>query len=253
MTNNSDILNNAHELLNENVSSSVRSSLPAKESLKTLDPINKYSALLVRFVRFQKASHIPDNIIRNQTQLNGRIKKILPNGIIKVEHEPFVNIPSLLSSLSKSQNKNRIFRSNLNLELIRKGYARVLDGGDAEHIDAIKAYPSYSRLVSRLLVSEQIADRRGLGIWQRETWVESIAAYPSQLYQIIRNNALTRFMILLGLIGSDVAKSVYHLAKRGYHASTLMLSYFVHLYRLFDTYLHKISSFYLNAKRKLSK
>uniref|UniRef100_A0A0N5AFZ9 TNase-like domain-containing protein n=1 Tax=Syphacia muris TaxID=451379 RepID=A0A0N5AFZ9_9BILA len=91
--------------------------------------------------------------------------------------------------------KNPFLHTNVNVELIRRGYAKVLSLDDPEHQKTLHDVPSYSRLVSKLLMCEKIADRRGVGMWQRESWVESIAAYPSQFSQIVKHSALTRFTV----------------------------------------------------------
>lgn len=44
--------------------------------------------------------------------------------------------------------------------------------------------------------SLQIADRRGVGMWERETWVESMRALPYQLSEMVRTAAITRFVLL---------------------------------------------------------
>lgn len=41
----------------------------------------------------------------------------------------------------------------------------------------------------------QIADIRGIGIWKRDTWVESLAAYPSQIIHIIKFSAITQLAV----------------------------------------------------------
>ena len=41
----------------------------------------------------------------------------------------------------------------------------------------------------------QVADRRGVGVWERDTWVESVQSYPSQAGQIIKNAAIVRALV----------------------------------------------------------
>ncbi|VDM51067.1 unnamed protein product [Toxocara canis] len=195
-----------------------------------VDPIDRYSALIVRgtilgtglvglalffrhsrlFARFEKASHIPDEVMRKELQLKGKVREVLPSGVLKVEHQPIVNIPRVFSfrkstepgTLSvrlagldlspagaefltkdlRLQNKEVKFtvikpsddhsdtvdadvtlrksvfsRTNLNVELIRKGYAKVPALTQADHMQALQTVPAYSRLVSRLLLSEKVA------------------------------------------------------------------------------------------------
>lgn len=41
----------------------------------------------------------------------------------------------------------------------------------------------------------QVADRRGVGLWERDSWVESVQSYPSQVGQIIRGAPITKFIV----------------------------------------------------------
>uniref|UniRef100_A0A1I8ESJ2 PHB domain-containing protein n=3 Tax=Wuchereria bancrofti TaxID=6293 RepID=A0A1I8ESJ2_WUCBA len=105
----------------------------------------------------------------------------------------------LLRSLQK-----RFLQINLNVDLVRQGFARVIPLSNPEHLDALKTNPSYSRLMSKLIMSEKIADRRGLGLWTRDTWAEVIFSYPATLRQIIRSAAVTRFLITTAVVGKKM-------------------------------------------------
>ncbi|EGT36084.1 hypothetical protein CAEBREN_11602 [Caenorhabditis brenneri] len=88
-------------------------------------------------------------------------------------------------------------RTNLNVEVVRRGYARVPGPEQVKHLKSLQTVPAYSRLISRLLMSNhsyffQVADRRGVGVWERDTWVESVQSYPSQVSGIIRSAAITK-------------------------------------------------------------
>ncbi|CAL2033139.1 unnamed protein product [Caenorhabditis brenneri] len=83
-------------------------------------------------------------------------------------------------------------RTNLNVEVVRRGYARVPGPEQVKHLKSLQTVPAYSRLISRLLMSEKVADRRGVGVWERDTWVESVQSYPSQVSGIIRSAAITK-------------------------------------------------------------
>lgn len=47
-------------------------------------------------------------------------------------------------------------QTNLNVDLIRRGFARVIPLSNPEHVDALKNNPSYSRLMSKLIMSEKV-------------------------------------------------------------------------------------------------
>ncbi|KAM3719599.1 Protein C3orf33 [Dirofilaria immitis] len=100
--------------------------------------------------------------------------------------------------------KERFLQTNLNVDLIRRGFARVISLSNPEHVDALKTNPSYSRLISKLVMSEKIADRRGLGLWTYDTWAEIVFSYPATLKQIIRSAAITRFLIGTAVVGKEM-------------------------------------------------
>ncbi|KIH54630.1 hypothetical protein ANCDUO_15223, partial [Ancylostoma duodenale] len=51
---------------------------------------------------------------------------------------------------------NTFSRTNLNIEVVRRGYARVPPPESPRHLKALQTIPAYSRLVSRLLMSEKV-------------------------------------------------------------------------------------------------
>ena len=86
-------------------------------------------------------------------------------------------------------------RVNLNIDLVRRGYARVFAPEDSVHLKALQTNSAYSRLITKLLTSEKIADRRGIGVWERDSWVESVSSLPSQTTQILRANPVTKLIV----------------------------------------------------------
>ena len=90
-------------------------------------------------------------------------------------------------------------------ELVRRGLARVPSTDAGAHVSLLRSSPAYSRLVNQLLISERIADRRGVGMWQRETWVEGMQALPSQLGSMTTNSSAYRLAVLLGLGAKSAA------------------------------------------------
>lgn len=149
--------------------------------------------------------------------------------------------------------KKPFLHTNLNVDLVRRGYARVPAPDHSNHLRALQTIPAYSRLVSRLLMSEKIADRRGVGVWQRDTWVESFASYPSQISQIIKHAAITRFAVLMYIVGKDMAITGYRLGQQCYYGLSVAGQYLAHLYRCFAATVDKLTIMYKNAKQRLNK
>ena len=96
---------------------------------------------------------------------------------------------------------------NINQELVRRGLARVPSTAVPEHVTLLRQSPAYSRLVNQLLISERIADRRGVGMWQRDTWVEGMQALPSQAKGMVEASSIWRFLVLLGIAGRSAVKT----------------------------------------------
>ncbi|VDO78617.1 unnamed protein product [Soboliphyme baturini] len=103
-------------------------------------------------------------------------------------------------ALCEVLSKRKLFyglQYSVNRELVRKGYGKVLPVSDNEHWSAVQKVPRYSRLMQELLISEQYADLRGVGVWEREKAVERIASYPSQLRAIVVNSNFASLLVLL--------------------------------------------------------
>uniref|UniRef100_A0A0R3RX74 PHB domain-containing protein n=1 Tax=Elaeophora elaphi TaxID=1147741 RepID=A0A0R3RX74_9BILA len=110
--------------------------------------------------------------------------------------------------------RKRFLQTNLNVDLLRRGFARVIPLSNPEHVDALKTNPSYSRLMSKLIMSEKIADRRGLGLWTRDTWVEVIFSYPAAFRQIIYSATITRFLAAAAVAGKEMVISGSRISKQ---------------------------------------
>lgn len=81
--------------------------------------------------------------------------------------------------------------------MIRKGYARVYTLEHPPHYEALQKNSVYSRLITRLLTSEKIAEKRGVGMWERESWVESVQSLPFAAGQMVRSSSITKFFVSL--------------------------------------------------------
>ncbi|VDL76141.1 unnamed protein product [Nippostrongylus brasiliensis] len=203
-------------------------------SVKFVDPIDRYAALLVRgsivgiglvgvglflrnsrlFARFEHVAQIPKEFVRKELELKGTVREVLPTGELRVEHSPIVRLPSIFRKkpakgllnlrlagvdiseagqqfLSKdlrlknkpitftvikvnipvcntdgaadsvdadvTVKKNAFSRTNLNIEVVRRGYARVPPPESPHHLKSLQSIPAYSRLVNRLLMSEKVS------------------------------------------------------------------------------------------------
>ncbi|VDD93986.1 unnamed protein product [Enterobius vermicularis] len=296
------------------------------ERVRIVEPVSRTNAIIVRgailgtglvgiaiflrssrlFSRFETVSQIPKEFIRKEFELKGKVRRVLPAGVLKVEHIPVLELPRALSFRRRKevfkllnvrlagldvtdagthfldnelrlQNKKILFKAlktsgegnnfvdadvtlpktffihtNVNVDLVRRGYAKVLGPDRLDHKKALEEVPPYSRLVSKLLMSEKIADRRGVGIWQRDTWVESLAAYPSQFSQIVKHSALTRFAvcILTYLVTKDLAKVSIRLAEQGYYLMAAIFRYLIHVYKVFSAVVDRSYVFYSRFRQK---
>ncbi|KAL3994396.1 hypothetical protein ACH3XW_21570 [Acanthocheilonema viteae] len=112
--------------------------------------------------------------------------------------------------------RKRFLQTNLNVDLVRQGFARVIPLSNPEHMNALKTNPSYSRLMSKLIMSEKIANRRGLGLWTGDTWAEIIFSYPATFRQIIRSATITRFLIATAFVGKEMLISGNRISRQAF-------------------------------------
>uniref|UniRef100_A0A915PYW8 Band 7 domain-containing protein n=1 Tax=Setaria digitata TaxID=48799 RepID=A0A915PYW8_9BILA len=118
--------------------------------------------------------------------------------------------------------KKRFLQTNLNVDLVRRGFARVISLTNPEHLETLKTSYPYARLISKLILSEKIANRRGLGLWTRDTWAETIFSYPAAFRQIIISAGITRFLVILEPVAAAVVAK--EMAVRGSHLSKQAVS-----------------------------
>ncbi|KAL7080349.1 hypothetical protein ACQ4LE_000390 [Meloidogyne hapla] len=137
---------------------------------------------------------------------------------------------------------------NLNVELIRKGYARVFGLDNYEHVQSLQFNSNYSRLITRLLTCEKVAERRGLGLWERATWVESFAAYPSTLAQIIKNSALFKLCFLAYWLIYDAFLKLIAFSKQIFYIAKTLGIYSMEGYQRFTRLVDRLSGWYFNLK-----
>ncbi|VDK74453.1 unnamed protein product [Litomosoides sigmodontis] len=172
-----------------------------------------------------------------------RSSQILFSAIKPVENNRCIDAEVFLQ-------KKRFLQTNLNVDLIRQGFARVIPLSNPEHVTALKTNHLYSRLVSKLIMSEKIADRRGLGLWTRDTWAEVIFSYPITFRQIIRSAGITRFLVTTAVVGKEMLINGCRISKQAFKIISA-LSQKIYIIRQQLTN----SSFKLNrlVKRKIDK
>ncbi|KAH7704801.1 Protein F32A11.1, partial [Aphelenchoides avenae] len=147
--------------------------------------------------------------------------------------------------------KNALSRLNLNLELVRRGYARVYPPEHPSHLKALQSNASYSRLITRLLTSEKIAERRGIGVFERPGVVESLRSLPSASKELVRTSTITKLLVLLFEILRDLTFLLIEAARQGYYISVATGRYVVDGYRRLGRTVDRWTSFYAAQKRRL--
>ncbi|CAB04226.1 Mitochondrial import inner membrane translocase subunit Tim21 [Caenorhabditis elegans] len=144
-------------------------------------------------------------------------------------------------------------RTNLNLEVVRRGYARVPAPDQVKHLKSLQTIPAYSRLISRLLMSEKVADRRGVGVWERDTWVESVQSYPSQVTGIIRSAAITKAVVLLYNVTKDVILYGVKLTQQTYYVVLAIAAHMQNGYRRFASGVDRLTDKYNKVRQRIGK
>ncbi|EGT36042.1 hypothetical protein CAEBREN_04206 [Caenorhabditis brenneri] len=144
-------------------------------------------------------------------------------------------------------------RTNLNVEVVRRGYARVPGPEQVKHLKSLQTVPAYSRLISRLLMSEKVADRRGVGVWERDTWVESVQSYPSQVSGIIRSAAITKAVVLLYNVSKDVILYGVKLTQQTYYMVLAIAAHMQNGYRRFAIGVDRLTDKYNKVRQRIGK
>uniref|UniRef100_A0A0N4ZH50 SURF1-like protein n=1 Tax=Parastrongyloides trichosuri TaxID=131310 RepID=A0A0N4ZH50_PARTI len=152
-----------------------------------------------------------------------------------------------------SVKKSIVGTVNVNQDFIRKGYAKIPSPNNQDHIESLEKIPSYSRLINKLLMSETIADKRGVGMWERQSWVESVKSVPAQSYGMIKSSPIVKFIVLLVTIFKDVAYFSVKALKNLYYIFVATLEYIAVGYRRFGKGVDSMKIKYEKVKEKLKK
>ncbi|CAD5217120.1 unnamed protein product [Bursaphelenchus xylophilus] len=147
--------------------------------------------------------------------------------------------------------KNILGLTNLNVDLVRKGYARVYTLDHKTHYDALQSNSAYSRLVTKLLTSEKVAESRGVGVWNQAGWVEKVESLPSAAGQIVRSAAVFKFFNLLWRITVDLFYFTVHLLRHLYHLTAATASLTADAYRRFGRRVDEWIKLYDRLKHRL--
>uniref|UniRef100_A0AC35TKC2 Protein C3orf33 n=1 Tax=Rhabditophanes sp. KR3021 TaxID=114890 RepID=A0AC35TKC2_9BILA len=147
--------------------------------------------------------------------------------------------------------KGILGRTNLNQDFVRRGYAKIPSPADQDHVQALGQNPAYSRLVTKLLMSEKVADKRGLGVWERESWIESVKSVPAQSYGIMKASPIVKLAILFATLLKDAGCLTINLLRQLYYICASTSVYLAKGYRKFGEGVSAVSSGYGNAKKKL--
>jgi len=134
--------------------------------------------------------------------------------------------------------------TNLNVDLIRKGYARVYTLDNPSHYEALQKNTAYSRLITKLLTCEKVSENRGIGVWERDSWVEALRSFPYAAGQIVRSSSITKFIVLLGRVIYDLSVLVFQILRQGYYFAVVVKDYSLVAYRSFGHKLDRFTRFY---------
>lgn len=148
--------------------------------------------------------------------------------------------------------KSIIGLTNLNIDLVRKGYAKVYTLDSKPHYDALQQNSAYSRLVTKLLTSEKIAESRGVGVWDQSKWVEKVESLPSAAGAIVRSATVFKFFNLLWRIAVDLFNLTIHLLRHAYHFSTATGALLADSYRRFGRTVDSWIKYYERLRLKFS-
>ncbi|KAL6735903.1 hypothetical protein Aduo_006302 [Ancylostoma duodenale] len=227
------------------------------------------------FARFEHVAQIPKEFVRKELELKGTVREGLLNirlaGVdLSTAGQQFIskdlrltNKPITFTVIKNSDGssnavdadvtvkKNTFSRTNLNIEVVRRGYARVPPPESPRHLKALQTIPAYSRLVSRLLMSEKVADRRGVGLWERDSWVESVQSYPSQVGQIVRGAPITKFIVLVFNVTRDVLLYGVKLTQQTYAVLMAACAHIAYGYRRFAAGVDRLTEKYNKVRQRL--
>lgn len=149
--------------------------------------------------------------------------------------------------------KNLLGIININQDFVRKGYAKIPSPNDKEHITSLEHVPSYSRLINKLLISEKVADKRGLGMWEKESWVESVKSVPTQSIGIIKSSPFVKFLVLIFSIMKDAALLSASALRNLYYIVVASMSYVAVGYRKFGNSVDSMRIRYDGLRKKFKK
>uniref|UniRef100_A0A0N5BRA5 Protein C3orf33 homolog n=1 Tax=Strongyloides papillosus TaxID=174720 RepID=A0A0N5BRA5_STREA len=149
--------------------------------------------------------------------------------------------------------KNMLGTVNMNQDFVRKGFAKIPSPNDEKHVASLESVPSYSRLVNKLLMSEKVADKRGVGMWEKESWVESVKSVPTQSYGILKASPVVKLFVLLGTLLKDAAYFSYTGLKNLYYILVATLQYMSIGYRKFGKGVDTMKIKYDKMKEKFRK
>jgi hypothetical protein len=95
--------------------------------------------------------------------------------------------------------------------------------------------------------SLQIADHRGIGVWNRESWVESLNALPSQLSEMIRTSTIVRLLMLTSAVAVDLLIATGRIVRDGCYVGWKLARYLYVSYRRLAVTIDRL---YVNYKRR---
>ncbi|KAL3090390.1 hypothetical protein niasHS_006842 [Heterodera schachtii] len=241
------------------------------------------------FAAFNHVKQIPQDYYQKGIIMKGIVRDLESNGIIKVEHRPAIRLPTLFGNKKSKMGENLNLRlagielSPVGIEYLqkemqlkgrfvkfsviklaqtepdiveaditaKKGFARTPTLDNHWHREALQFNTNYSRLITRLLTCEKVAERRGLGLWERATWVERVQSYPSTAVQIFKHSVPAKLAVFSFELLRDLSMVLYSIAQNIYFICVELFKYCAFGYRKLSIGISKAFLIYTNAKRHL--
>ncbi|CEF59279.1 Protein C3orf33 [Strongyloides ratti] len=235
------------------------------------------------FRRFKHVSQIPKMFYDKEILMKGIVKDVSLTGKFSIEHLPLIKVSLINTSkgikpinvnLAGIELSNEVIKptlndkncvdgeiivkttpfTNVNLSqyLVRKGFAKILKPTNEDHVKTLENNKAYAKLIKNLLISESIADRRGIGVWEKQSWVENVQTISENTVKSIKNSPLTKLGSLTGTILKDASYVILFTLSTTYHTILATATYTKDRYIKLANIIKKIASRYNNSTKKIS-
>uniref|UniRef100_A0A0K0ETL7 TNase-like domain-containing protein n=1 Tax=Strongyloides stercoralis TaxID=6248 RepID=A0A0K0ETL7_STRER len=114
---------------------------------------------------------------------------------------------------------------NLSQYLVRKGFAKIFKPTNEDHVKTIENNKVYANLIKNLLISEEIADKRGIGVWEKQSWVEDVQTISGNTVNYLKNSPLIKLSSSTGTILKNASYVIFVTLSTTYHTILATISY----------------------------